>query len=159
MAVVTSLLFLLVDFYILVFYSHRDEPTFSVVSIFCKVLIVLTLLQTQFQPFFLILDVANSRSNGSDLTTLWLILYLSLLVNLAFLKPIATSLYERDHEDPCWKVTLWTAFEIIVSLGVFGLFFGVGWAFWGDIAMPVELVEIDAHNFSIAKSATAANIS
>lgn len=97
MAVVTSVLFLLVDFYILVFYSHRDEPTFSVVSIFCKVLIVLTLLQTQFQPFFLILDVASSRGNDSDLTTLWLILYLSLLANLAFLKPIATSLYERDH--------------------------------------------------------------
>lgn len=42
---------------------------------------------------------------------------------------------------------------------MFGLFFGVGWAFWGDIAMPVELVEVDAHNFSIAKSATGATIS
>lgn len=93
MAVVVSLLFLLVDFYILVFYSHRDEPTFSVVSIFCKILILITLLQTQFQPFFLVLDVANSRSSDSDLTTLWLVLYLSLLVNLALLKPIATSLY------------------------------------------------------------------
>lgn len=54
---------------------------------------------------------------------------------------------------------MWTAFEITVSLGIFGLFFGVGWAFWGDIAMPLDLVEVDAHNFSVAKSAESAVIS
>ena len=54
---------------------------------------MLTLLQTQFQPFFLIIDVANSRSSGDDLTLFWLVLYLTLMANLAVLKPIATSLY------------------------------------------------------------------
>lgn len=157
-AVIASALFLLVDFYILVFYSHREESNRSAVSVLCKVLIVLTLLQAQFQPFFLVLDVANSRGTDSDLTTLWLALYFSLLVNLALLKPIATSLYERDHEDPCWKVVLWTLFEIFVSLGVFGLFFGVAWAFWGDIAMPVELVTVDAQQFSIARSQLSATV-
>jgi hypothetical protein len=130
-AIIASALFLLVDFYILVFYAHREESKCSAVGVLCKVLIVLTLLQTQFQPFFLVLDVANSRGADSDLTTFWLALYFSLLLNLALLKPIATSLYERDHDDPCWKVTLWTFFEIMLSLGIFGLFFGVAWAFWG----------------------------
>ena len=88
-------------------YSHKDEPNTSVVNIYCKILIMLTLLQTQFQPFFLIVDVVNGRNSSDDLTVFWLILYISLMVNLAVLKPIATSLYERDHDDPCWKSALW----------------------------------------------------
>ena len=136
-AVIASVLFLIVDIYILVFYAHKDEPNLSAVSIFCKVLILITLLQTEFQPLFLILDVASSRSSDTDLTIFWLVLYFSLLANLAIFKPIATSLYERDHDDPCWKVLIWAVFEILVSMGVFGLFFGIAWAFWGDIAMPV----------------------
>jgi hypothetical protein len=136
-AVIASVLFLIVDIYILVFYAHKDEQNLSAVSIFCKVLILITLLQTEFQPLFLILDVASSRSSDTDLTIFWLVLYFSLLANLAIFKPIATSLYERDHDDPCWKVLIWAVFEILVSMGVFGLFFGIAWAFWGDIAMPV----------------------
>lgn len=93
MAIIATLLFFIIDVYIMVFYTHRDEPIFSAVSIFCKVLIVLTLLQTQLQPLILILDVASSRNSDSDLTTLWLVLYFSLLCNLAFLKPIANFLY------------------------------------------------------------------
>jgi hypothetical protein len=106
-AIIVSILFLLVDLYILAIYSHKDEPNTSAVNIFCKILIVLTLLQTQFQPFFLIVDVVNSRSTNDDLTTFWLILYISLMGNLAVLKPIATSLYERDHDEPCWKSAVW----------------------------------------------------
>ena len=54
---------------------------------------MLTLLQTQFQPFFLVIDVVNGRSSNDDLTVFWLFLYVSIIVNLAVLKPIATSLY------------------------------------------------------------------
>ena len=96
-AVIASVLFLIVDIYILVFYTHKDESNLSAVSIFCKVLILIILLQTELQPFFLILDVASSRSADTDLTTFWLVLYFSLLANLSVFKPIATSLYERDH--------------------------------------------------------------
>ena len=155
MAIIATVLFFIIDVYIMVFYTHRDEPIFSAVSIFCKVLIVLTLLQTQLQPLILILDVASSRNSDSDLTTLWLVLYFSLLCNLAFLKPIANFLYERDHDDPCWKTTLWTFFEIVTSLGVFGMFFGLAWSFWGEIAMPVDFIHIDAAAFSIESSSYA----
>ena len=96
-AVIASVLFLIVDIYILVFYTHKDESNLSAVNIFCKVLILIILLQTEFQPLFLILDVASSRSADTDLTTFWLVLYFSLLANLSVFKPIATSLYERDH--------------------------------------------------------------
>lgn len=90
---VVALLLILVDVYLMAFYSHRDETNLSAVNLFCKFLIVLTLFQSQCQPFFLIFDVVNSRTSAEDLTLLWLVLYLSLLANLAVLKPIATSLY------------------------------------------------------------------
>ena len=133
-AIVVSALFLLVDLYIMVLYSNKDEPNTSVVNIFCKVLI----MHTQFQQFFLIIDVANSRTVGNDLTTFWLILYITLMANLAVLKPIATSLYERDYDDPCWKSAVWIFFEIIISVSVIGLFIGIGWTFWSIVKIPVE---------------------
>jgi hypothetical protein len=64
-------------------------------------------MQAQFQPLFLVVDVANSRDSSLDLSTFWIILYLSILLNIAFLKPIITSLYERDPDDPCWKSGVW----------------------------------------------------
>ena len=137
-AVIVSILFLLVDLYVMAIYSHKDDPIVSVVNIFCKVLIVLTLVQTQFQPFFLIIDVANSRTSNDDLTTYWLILYISLMVNLAVLRPIATSLYERDYDEPCWKSAVWIMVEIIVSVFVIGLFIIIGWNFWGTIKIYVD---------------------
>jgi hypothetical protein len=63
-AIIVSVLFLLVDLYVMAIYSHKEEPNTSLVNIFCKILIIITLLQTQFQPFFLILDVANSRTSN-----------------------------------------------------------------------------------------------
>ena len=60
-AIVACALFLLVDLYLLAFYIHKDEPNFSAVSILCKILIILTLIQTELQPLFLIVDVVNSR--------------------------------------------------------------------------------------------------
>lgn len=153
-AAIISILFLLVDLYVMAIYSHKDEPNTSVVNILCKILIIITLLQTQFQPFFLIFDVVNSRTSTENLTPLWLTIYISLVVNLALLKPIVTSLYERDHDDPCWKSTVWIIFEIFISAGVFGLFLGISWTFWGSIKIPVELVEVDANNYSIETSST-----
>jgi len=72
--------------------------------------------------------------------SLWLAIYFSLLINLGFLKPIATSLYERDHDDPCWKSALWINIEIIISLGIFGMFIIFSWTFWGDVQVPIESV-------------------
>ena len=47
-AVITSVLFLLVDLYVMAIYSHKEEPNTSFVNIICKILIIITLLQTQF---------------------------------------------------------------------------------------------------------------
>jgi len=113
---------------------------------------MLTLLQTQFQPFFLIIDVVNGRSSNDDLTPFWLFLYVSLMVNLAVLKPIATSLYERDHDDPCWKSLLWTIVEIFISAVVVALFIVIAWSFWGNVKINVDYVEVDSQHFSISQS-------
>ena len=137
MAIVVSILFLLADLYIMAIYSHKEEPNASCVNIYCKILIVLTLLQTQFQPFFLIIDVVNGRESSDDLTVFWLILYISLMINLAVLKPIATSLYERDHDDSCCKNVLWIIVEIFISVMVVTIFIVIAWSFWGTAQINV----------------------
>jgi len=45
-ACIVCVLFLLVDLYLMAYYSHKDESNLSFVNIFCKLLIMLTLLQT-----------------------------------------------------------------------------------------------------------------
>ena len=75
---------------------------------FCRVLVLLSLLQVQLQPLFLLYDAMNSQVGGPDISMLWIVIYFSIFTNLAFLKPLATSLYESDEDDPCWKRALWT---------------------------------------------------
>ena len=55
----------------------------------------------------MLVDVLNSRTSTTDLTLFWIILYFSILGNLAFVKPLFTSIYESDEDDPLWKRILW----------------------------------------------------
>jgi hypothetical protein len=57
---------------------------------------MITLIQIEFQPLFMIVDALNSRSSTTDLTLFWIILYFSILGNLAIVKPLLTSIYESD---------------------------------------------------------------
>lgn len=143
-AIVACGMFLLVDLYLLAIYSHKEETNLSAANIFCKVLIMLTLLQMQLQPLFLVVDVVNSRTSTTDLTLFWVVLYFSILINIAFLKPLATSIYERDHDHPCWKSTLWIIAEVCITILVFGCFVGIGWLFWGNVSITVPQISIDA---------------
>lgn len=106
--IIASVVSLLVDLYLIVIYAHRDEPICNPISMFCRILILLSLLQVQLQPLFLLYDAMNSQVGGPDISMFWIVIYFTILVNIAFLKPLATSLYEADEEDPCWKKTLWT---------------------------------------------------
>ena len=59
---------------------------------------------------------------------------------VGFLKPLATSLYESDEDDPCWKRVIWTLVELVITMAVFGVFLGVGWLFWGTVSLPVTQI-------------------
>lgn len=122
---------------------------FKPISIFCKFIILITLLQVELQPLFLLFDVSSSRTSGSNFTILWFAVYFSILANIAFLKPIASSLYEADEEDPCWKIILWTIVEVIITMGVFGVFLGIGWLFWGKVYIPYEEISLGFEIFSL----------
>ena len=108
------------------------------------IIIVFTLLQVQLQPLFLLFDVLSSRQNGTDFTTLWIVVYFTIFANLAFLKPLATSLYESDEEDSCFKRVCWTVVEVIITMVCFGTFLGIGWLFWGKVYIPIEEISVDA---------------
>lgn len=110
---------------------------FRPLSVICKLLILITLLQVELQPLFLLFDVTSNRTGDMNFTPLWFAIYFSILANIAFLKPLASSLYEADEDDPCWKIALWSIVEVVITMGVFGAFLGLGWLFWGKIYIPV----------------------
>lgn len=91
---------------------------------------------------FLLFDVNSSRVSGTNFTILWFVVYFSILVNVAFLKPLASSLYEADEDDPCWKIVLWSLIEVIITMGVFGVFLGVGWIFWAKAYLPITVITV-----------------
>lgn len=74
--------------------------------------------------------------------------YFSILVNIAFFKPLASSLYEADEDDPCWKTVLWSFIEVIITIGVFGVLLGVGWIFWAKSYMPVTVFSVSYDSFT-----------
>lgn len=153
--IIGAVLSLLIDLYLLVIYMHRDEQKLRPISIFCMIVIVITLLQVQLQPLFLLFDVISSRSSGTVFTYLWVGVYFSILANLAFLKPLASSLYEADEEDGCCTRSAWTVVEVIITIAGFGVFLGVGWLFWGKIYLPVQEITVDTsyvQNADIAQS-------
>lgn len=92
-SIVGSIICVIVDIYIMALYSHQEESNFSPITIFCKVLIILTLFQVQLQFVLLLFDVENSRQESTDFTVLWAIVYSTIYANIALLKPIATSTY------------------------------------------------------------------
>ena len=91
--IIASIISVLVDIYLIIIYTHKDEPICNFVSIFCRIMILLSLIQVQLQPLFLLYDAMSSQVGGEDLSMLWIVIYFSILVNIAFLKPIASSLY------------------------------------------------------------------
>lgn len=135
--IIGSLISIVVDVYFIILYTHKEEPMFKPISIFCKLVILLALLQVQLQPLLMLFDVYSGRFGGANLGVMWIAIFFTILANIAFLKPLASSLYEADEDDPCWKIALWTCIEVIITMGVFAVFLCVGWVFWGKIYLPV----------------------
>lgn len=140
--VVAGLLFL-VNLYLMAIYSHSDDKNTCTV-IFCKIVIVLTLLQCQLQQLMLTLDASNSRSFGSglNLTIMWEIFFMSVWSNLGFLLPLAVFLYESDDEKSVLERVATTICEVIITIGVVCVLTFVSYIYLKGASMPIELIVV-----------------
>lgn len=104
LCIVVAGLLCLINVYVMAYYSHSDDKNTCTV-VFCKVVVVLTLLQSQSQELLLMLDASNSRGYGSgfNMTVMWEIFYLAVWCNLGFLLPLSVFLYETDDEQSACK--------------------------------------------------------
>eukprot|EP00753_Platysulcus_tardus_P002568 PLAT11677.1.p1 GENE.PLAT11677.1~~PLAT11677.1.p1 ORF type:complete len:560 (+),score=308.21 PLAT11677.1:87-1682(+) len=139
MTVVLSLLLLVINFYLLVYYQHPDDKN---VAYFPKVLVVFGLLFVEACVLLLPLDVANKSGSiacnawqadgiysvafcgGLNMTLLWQIVYMSIAVFIVVLIPFAILYYEADDGmDNVGNSQFCSAlkFEVVLLVVIVGL--------------------------------------
>ena len=111
-------------------------------SYFCKGLVILGLTLSWAQVLILPLDVANSHGlgGGLDISLLWMIIYLTILVMVTILLPFAIFLYESDDEltparRVCYALQLEFCTLVVVCLILF-----ISWAYLKYADIPVEVL-------------------
>ena len=63
--IIGGIICVIVNLYTIVIYCHKEDSTINFTNVFCKVLIMLSLIQIEFQPLFLLFDVTNSRQQST----------------------------------------------------------------------------------------------
>ncbi|KAF0697385.1 Aste57867_11937 [Aphanomyces stellatus] len=132
--VIMTLVFLAVNFYILVYFQHPDDKN---TAYFPKALVILGFLLAEACVLLLPLDVANnstaigcaagwnSACGNLDMETLWLIVFMSIAVFLVVLLPYSIYFYESDDlftesggKDKRWLDALKLEICTIIAVGI-----------------------------------------
>lgn len=105
--IIIAVLMMVVNFYILVIYSHPDDRGWGV-SLFCRGLVIFGLTLSWAQVLMLPLDVSNSKGTGGglDMDNFWIAIYMMLAIMVIFLMPTAIYVYESDDEKPMVKIAI-----------------------------------------------------
>ena len=132
---------MLINIYLVAYYSHVEDQK-SGIAIFCKIIIVFTLLQCEGQELLLTVDASNARGAGGgfNMTLLWQIFYLSIFVNLGLLLPFAVFLYESDFEQPMWKRVATTICQIFITVAAVCVLTFVTYVFLSEVEIPIPLL-------------------
>lgn len=136
-------LLLLVNIYLVAYYSNVEDQG-SGIAIFCKIVVVFTLIQCQGQELLLTVDASNSRGSGGgfNMALLWQIFYLSIFVNLGLILPFAIFLYESDFDKPLWKRVGITICEIFITVAAVCILTFVSWVFLSIVQLPIRVVRV-----------------
>jgi len=155
LCVVVAILLCVINVYVMAYYSHSDDQNTCTV-VFCKVVVVLTLLQCQSQQLLLLLDASNSRGSGAgfNMTLIWEIFYLAVWSNLAFLLPLAIFLYESDDEKSACERIATTICEVIITVGVVCVLTFVSWVYLQGASIPIEMISTSEIDLDTATNIT-----
>ena len=148
MMIVVTIVLLISNIYILLYFSHPDDRT-SCAGWFLKILVIIGLTLAWFQVLLLPLDVNNIRTFGSGLNMkiLWYILFISIIIYVLILFPISSSYYEADEDWSCCEKFQHSIGWFIVYFIFFGgisivLYFTIGYA-----KVPVQSISCNYNSF------------
>lgn len=148
MMIFISILLLISNIYILLYFSHPDDRT-SCIGWFLKILVIIGLSLAWFQVLLLPLDVNNIRTFGSGLNMkiLWYTLFISIIVYVLILFPISSSFYETDDDWTCCEKFQHSICWFLVYIIFFGglsivLYFTIGYA-----VIPVQTFSCNYDKF------------
>lgn len=145
-SVVVGLILLAVNAYILSLYLHPDDKGIWRAP-YGKIIIVLGLTICQAQALLVPLDVAfksnypNLWTNQLNMSTLWLILYIALLVLICLLIPFAIFFYETDSEDNLLRRLLRAFGYLFITFLISAAIFFISWYFLNYVDLPYAQIE------------------
>lgn len=141
MTIIIGVLLVFANIYILGVYCHPEDNGFGA-NLLCKITVVVGLTLCWGQVLLVPLDVSNSRGYGSgfNMEIMWYVVYISVLVFLAFLIPVLSFYYESDEDKSFLnRVCTTIAMEFVMIL-LMGVFLAMFYLFCSTVYLPVRII-------------------
>jgi LMBR1 domain-containing protein 1 len=106
MICILSAMLIATSIYLLIYYSHKDEPS-SFVGVLCKIAVIIGMTLSWAQVLMLPLDVSNvhGQGGGIDMKLFWFIVYLATAVFIVIIIPALIFWYESDPDWTCVRIS------------------------------------------------------
>lgn len=141
MTIILAVVLIIVNIYLLAYYSHPDDKG-HVSAYICMGVVIIGMTLSWAQVLMLPLDVSNARSSMGSLRMdiFWMVVYIATGVMLLFIIPIFSSWYESDPEWTCCQKICFSFCYFIVSTVVILVILLVTYAFLSTAEIPVTTV-------------------
>ena len=144
MIIVMSVVLLITNIYILIYFSHPDDKE-SIIGWILKLIVIIGLTLAWCQVLMVPLDVSNNRTfgGGIDMKLFWFIIFIITLIYVLVIFPISSSLYEtQDDWTVCEKIKHCLCFFLVLIIFFVGIT-AVLYATIGKTSIPITKKEYE----------------
>lgn len=139
---VLGLLLIAANFYILALYCHPDDKGWGA-ALYCKIIVIISMMLCWSQILLLPLDIANSRGTGVqvDMISFWYAIMLTIFAFISVLLPFAMFMYETDEDKKLASRLISALGYTIGSFLVIGMILMITWVFFRFADIPVVVTQ------------------